>query len=206
MRKSSFDKNHAEFESWIRTYGDLLERIIEAKRIVHNKDEKMEIVEAFVLRCAARWEVLVEQDTLTSLNRDSSKYAATLGLRLKKHPSLAECKAMLYGHRYFEFGNTDGIRGFAKSYLVPKFNPFGAITRQDRKRIDDFLLMRNFLAHHSDFSKRRYYDLMSKTYGYQRIPKPGAFLMATTQSGYRRWISFFLTFLRASESMLAAVT
>ncbi len=72
MNKASFKRCHEEFDSWMLIYGDILKRLVEAKRVVRTKPEKLEIVEAFVLRCTVRWELLVTWDMLTSLNHDST--------------------------------------------------------------------------------------------------------------------------------------
>jgi len=154
MNKANFKPNHEEFVAWMMTYAELMKRLVEAKRVVRNRFEKLEIVEAFVLRCAVRWELLVVTDMLTSLNRDSSKYASTLGLRLRKHLSYDECKAVLYGPRYLDFKSVDDILSFSKKYLIAKLNPFLAIAKPCRTKIDEFLTIRNFLAHYSDYAKR----------------------------------------------------
>jgi hypothetical protein len=90
MRKADFTKNHDEFEWWVLWYGDFLKRVIEAKRVIRTRFEKQELVEAMVLRCAVRWEFLVIEDIITSLNRDSTAYAKALNLRLRRHPSRDE--------------------------------------------------------------------------------------------------------------------
>jgi hypothetical protein len=128
MKKANFDTSHTEFETWIMWYGNFLKRLIEAQRIVRTKVEKLELVEALVLRCAVRWEVLVQEDIITSLNRDSSAYASALGLRLRKHLSRDECKATLVGHRYLDFRSVADIKRFGKNYLSSAHNPFRAIS------------------------------------------------------------------------------
>jgi hypothetical protein len=206
MRKADFATNHIEFISWIRTYGDLLYRLLEAKRVVRTKFEKLEILEAFVLRFAARWEVLFVQDIITSLNRDPSIYAKALSLHLRKHLSVDECKAILYGHRYLDFRGVDDIKSFAKKYLCSSQNPFQAISSTDAKRIDEFLIMRNLLAHYSDLAWRSYDTFMRNRYSYIRVPEPGEFLMGSTRTGEYRWSEYFRAFGKASDDMMRHVT
>ena len=91
MRKSDFRKNHDEFENWIEWYGDFAFTLVNAKRVI---SRKFEVLEALVLRVATRWENLVEQDIVISLNRDSSAFAIALDLRLPRHPSRDECEAV----------------------------------------------------------------------------------------------------------------
>lgn len=205
MRKASFQKNHEEFDAWMLIYGELLKRLVEAKRVIRIKYEKLEIVEAFVLRCAVRWELLITADIITSLNRDSSQYGSALGLRLRKHLSYDECKAMLYGPRYLDFKSVDDIINFSKKYLSLTENPFQSITNVSRKKINEFLTIRNFLTHYSDFAKRSYINLMKNTYKYRRAPEPGAFLIAVNNSGQYRWGEYIINFLQASADMLKTV-
>ena len=206
MRKSDFQKNHDEFEDWIDWYGDFLYRIVEAKRVIRNKYEKIELVEAFVLKCVVAWEILVEEDIITSLNRDSSTYADALDLRLRKHLSKDECRAIIVGHRYIDFKSISNIKSFAKKYLVPSQNPFAAIPTNFGKKIDEFVIMRNVIAHHSDYAWRSYKRLMISKYKYKRVPEPGDFLIATIRAtGEYRWGEYFRTFLDCSEKMKESV-
>ena len=207
MRKANFDTSHTEFENWITWYGNFLKRLIEAQRIVRAKQEKLELVEALVLRCAVRWEVLVQEDILTSLNRDSSAYASALGLRLRKHPSRDDCKAMLFGHRYLDFKTVADIKRFGKNYLSSAYNPFRAISSQCAERIDEFMTMRNVLAHYSDFAWRPYHRFMQSKYNYKRVPEPGEFLARTnTKSHEYRWSEYLTAFLQCSGDMRTAVS
>jgi len=202
MKKSSFLKYHIEFVNWIIWYGDFLKKINDAKRIITNKYQKAETTEAFVLRIAARWENLCIDDIITSLNLDSSVYATTLNLKLRKHLTRDECKAMLYGHRYVDFKSVGDIKNFGKSYLNPSYNPFSGIQKKESDRIDEFYTIRNFLAHYSAFSKRSYNKLMINKYHYKKIPEPGYFLNSITKDGYFRWSDYLVSFQKASDDML----
>ena len=205
MKKADFNTCHIEFLSWIDWYGDFLHRLIESKRVVRTKFEKLELLEAFILRCAVRWEILVREDIITSLNHDSSVYAKVLNLRLRKHLSRDECKAILYGYRYLDFRSVEEVKSFGRKYLVPKFNPFEAIARAEAQKINEFLTMRNLLAHYSDLAWRSYYTFMKNRYRYKRIPQPGDFLIATARSGEYRWSEYFRAFARASDDMMKKV-
>ena len=207
MRKADFDTSHTEFEIWITWYGNFLKRLIEAQRIVRTKVEKLELVEALVLRCAVRWEVLVQEDIITSLNRDSSAYASALGLHLRKHLSRDDCKAMLVGHRYLDFRSVADIKRFGKNYLSSAHNPFRAISSQCAEKTDEFMTMRNVLAHYSDFAWRSYYRFMQSKYNYTRVPEPGEFLTRTNARSHEyRWSEYLRVFLQCSEDMRAAVS
>jgi len=206
MRKADFKKNHLEFERWIIWYGDFLKKLIEAKKVVTSDFEKMELVEALVLRCAVRWEVLIEDDIIASLNHDSSAYANNLGLRLRKHLTRDESEAMIIGHRYMDFKSVADVKKFAKKYLVPKYNPFEHIPSPNAEKIDEFMIFRNFLAHYSGYSKRAYRKMMVKKYSYTRVPEPGAFLIKVNPKTHAyRWSDYLVNFLRCSEKMRLAI-
>lgn len=206
MRKADFSKNHIEFVTWILWYGDFIYRLVEAKRVVRTKYEKLELIEALVLRCAVRWENLVMEDIITSLNRDPSAYASALGLRLRKHLSRDECKAILQGHQYVDFRTVEEVKSFGKKYLTLQHNPFAGITKSDARKINEFLIIRNLLAHYSDYAWRSYNKFMENKYRYQRVPEPGAFLISGMRNGKYRWSEYLLTFIKTSDDMMKVVT
>jgi hypothetical protein len=204
MNKSSFKKNHEAFDTSMNIYRDMLNRFLCTPSIIRTRQEKHEIVEAFVLRCSVRWELLMTWDILTSLNRDSSQYATALGLKLRQHLPYDECKAILYGPRFLDFKGTQDVLSFSRKYLVPALNPFPAIGSYKRK-IDEFLLIRNLLAHQSDVSLRSYRKLLTDVYEYKRVPEPGTFLTAINALGRYTWEGYFAIFLKVSQDMLASV-
>ena len=206
MRKTDFKTNHNEFEKWIVWYGAFMKKLIEAQRVIRSNHEKMELIEALVLRCFVRWEVLVEDDIIVSLNRDPSTYANALGLKLRRHLSRDESEAIVVGHRYLDFKSVDQIKNFAKKYLTGKFNPFQAIPRDVAEKIDQFAIMRNLLSHYSSFAWRSYRKMMAKYHSYKRIPEPGAYLIKTNRkTGEYHWSEYLTNFLRCSELMRKAV-
>jgi hypothetical protein len=205
MRKADFATNHKEFDSWILWYMEMMQRLIDARRIVRTSFEKRELIEALVLRVSARWEMLAIRDIVTSLNRDSSQYAAALGLRLRRHLSHDECRAIFCGHRYVDFRSVGELRAFGKRYLVPRFDPFEAITIGTAAKIDEFITMRNLLAHYSDLGSRSYRGFMVRRYRYSRVPEPGTFLVTSGRDRQPRWATYMMAFIDASADMLQKV-
>ena len=202
MRKVDFYKNHDEFETRIEWYGDFLARILAAKRVIKTKFEKLELVEAFMLKVAVSWEVLVEDDIIASINRDSSAYSSELGLRLRRHLTRDESEAILIGHRFLDFRSVGEVKSFAKRYLVDEYNPFKLIPRNIVSKIDQFIIIRNYLAHYSSSSMRAYNRMIKNCYNLNKIPEPGAFLIATSKrTGNYRWSDFLVAFLECSLRM-----
>ncbi len=205
MNKSSFFRYHKEFLTWVIWYGDFLKKINDAKKIIPTNYQKAETTEAFVLRIAARWENLCVEDVITSLNLDSNVYAKALNLRLRKHLTRDECKAILYGHRYIDFKSVGDLKKFGKNYLNPIYDPFSGIQKKESEKIDEFFTIRNFLAHYSEFSKRSYRKMMIEKYKYLKVPEPGYFLNSITRDGYFRWSDYLVSFQNASADMMKII-
>ena len=106
------------------------------------------------------------------------------------------------GHRYVDFRSVSDIKKFAKNYLSPAHNPFKAISAECTQKIDEFMTMRNVLAHYSDLAWRSYRHFMRDKYKYKRVPEPGEFLVrSNTSSGEYRWSEYLRAFLQCSIDM-----
>ena len=131
------------------------------------------------VRIGARWEDLVQTDLINCLNRDTSAYAAELGLSLRKHMTRDECQALLFGTGYLDFRSVRELKNFAKRHL----------------------------AHYSPYAERTYYRLLRRQYHFRRMRAPAEFLLATDyRTGNMRIIDFIKAFLRAEEAMWKAVS
>lgn len=207
MRKSSFEKNHQEFENRINRYFEFTFRlVVDPKRAIRAGSLKQELLEALLLRVVTRWERLVENDIITSLNRDSSQYGHALDLQLPKHPRRDECEAILLGTKYLDFKSAGNVKSFGRQYLVRRYNPFEALTPDLIEKIDEILVIRNLLAHDSSRAWRSYRSTMRKRHRFKRIPNPGKYLMTRNpRTGDERWAEAYLTLQKASERMLKSV-
>jgi hypothetical protein len=206
MRKCDFWVNHRSFDEWIVWYGDMIKRILQARRVIRTSFEKRELIEAIVLRCCARWELLVTRDIITSLNRDCSFLAGALGLKLRRHLSRDECEAIVSGTRYLDFRSVAEVQAFGKRYLNPHLDPFAAVTRSGARRLDEFFLFRNLLAHYSSAGWRSYRKLMKDRFTRVKVVEPGTFLSEITPEGHYRWADYLLSFLKTSGAMMRRVS
>lgn len=166
MGKQSLKAEFDKFFVLINEYTDLLLKIFEAKEVVIPPEKKKEIYtevltsekkhihEAFVLKIYVAWEVLVENLFIECLSRDPSQYAKYKDIRLRKSLSRDVCRCLISGLGYFDFKDTGDLKGKAKRVLVPKYNPFKMIPSDEGKKIDEFCVIRNYLAHYSDSSRQ----------------------------------------------------
>lgn len=202
MRKTDFRNNHQKFDDWIWSFNDFIGDLVTDRRGGFSKSEKRELIEASVHRVCARWDNLVELDVVTSLNRDSTRYAKELDLRLRKHLTRDECQAVLFGHRYLDFRSVGDIKTFGKKHLIPTNNPFAAISPKIGETIDDFFVIRNLLSHYSRYAQRRYERRLRKKHTFKRLPQPGDYLLAVDRSTkMMRWTGYLEAFMDASEVM-----
>ncbi len=132
MRKTSFRRILNTFEIRLTFYADLADRVFKARRMIRYKQEKYELLEAFVLRLVTLWDVFVEELLVGSLNRDGSKYAAHTGLRVRKHLSFDECYALLTGLGYLDIRSVGEAQRIGNQILVE--SPFNVIQEEPRAR------------------------------------------------------------------------
>lgn len=200
MRKADLAKNHDWFEEDLRWYIDFLSRTIGAQRVIRTKADKVELVEALMLRICALWEAFVEAELIDCLNLDCTKFSEYLKLDLPKHMSRTMCEAVLLGDRYLDFRNVGETKNFAKKALCDDNNPFHLLANSTAKKIDELYVMRNYLSHYSSKSKRALRQMYKSSHNLNKFREPGNFLLAWDKGGFRL-VPYIQAFLDASEQM-----
>lgn len=219
MPQSSLKKQFDGFFIRINEYTDLLLKIFEAKEVIIPPEKRKEILteilasekkqihEAFVLKIYVAWEVLVENLFVECLSRDPSKYAAYKAIKLPQRLTRDVCRGLISGLGYFDFRNTADLKGKANNILVPRLNPFAEIPRDAGNKIDEFCVIRNYLAHYSDASKRSLGRMYRNGYG-MKFRQPGDFLfdmVEFVELGKRakqtRFANYTDAFIKAADKM-----
>ncbi len=177
MRKSSLKKT---FEDYYWNMGidiDFLMKIAAAQQVVKSTDEKRRVFEAFVFSICTNWDTLVESLLIDCFNKDTSRYSNYTGFKIPKHLTRETCKAIVLGLSYFDFKSIEHLQKSAACILVPQYNPFKIIPKDNVRMINEFYTIRNYLAHYSDASRRALKKIYTR-YGYKTFRKPGEFLLA----------------------------
>ncbi len=201
MRKASIRKNHEVFEQSLTVIDQLAAQVVDGQ-IGTAVDQRDVLAEGIVLVVAGHWEAVVDDDFVDALNRDTTAYARNAGLELPKNLSRDICFGLLVGDRYLDFRNTGEIVGRAKRILVTANNPFDHLTSTVRKSIDQFYILRNYVAHRSERAYRAYRSLLQNDYHYERIVRPGVFLRGEGDSlGMPRVRLFLQRFREASVAI-----
>jgi hypothetical protein len=206
MKKASTKVTLRNFVEDLHWYIRFLNKIVGAKKVVARPQEKMEVLEAFVFKVAAVWEVLVSDLLIDCLNKDTSRYAEYMGMSLRKDLPRNVCAAMLTGLNYLDFKSVGDIRATARKVLVPAHDPFRAISKAAARRIDEFFTIRNYLAHYSDYGERRLMNAYRHNHGLTRFVRPGHFLYAYNRAKTQiRFGDYIDAFLQAADDMSKAL-
>lgn len=180
-----------EFDHFIANmnqHTDLLVKIMKAKGIVLSPDEergisprfllaeKKQIHEAFVLKICATWEILAEDVFVECLLHDTSKYKEQTGITLPRKKLTRDiCKGLVSGLGYFSFRDAGDLKGKAKKFLAECCNPFKKIPPDATTKINEFYLIRNYIAHRSSAAEQSLKRMYKRTYK-MRFRPPGNFL------------------------------
>jgi len=196
MKKASVEKTFSQYIYWLVWYTEFLNKVYSAEHIVKTKEEKEEVVEAFLLRVHSLWEGFTEDLLIDCLNRDASMYAKYTGLKLPKHMTRPQCTALLLGLGYFDTRSVAELRRLAKNILVAKNNPFKAIPSDAAATIDDFSKIRNYAAHESLAAERTLMTMYKTRHNMKTFRYPGNFLLAwdkrTNQTRFGNYVDAFL--------------
>lgn len=213
MLKSSLKSEFDDFFICINEYTDLLFKIFEAKEVIIPPEKRREILteillsekkhihEAFVLKIYVAWEVLVENLLIECLSRDPSKYAEYKGIRLAKRLTKDVCRCLISGLGYFDFKDTGDLKGKANNILIPKSNPFAKIPRDAGNKIDEFCVIRNYLAHYSESSRQSLIRMYKNKYSLT-FREPGDFFFEfDKQNKQIRFANYTNAFMKAADEM-----
>ena len=220
MQTSSLKAEFDNFLTSMTQYTDFLNKIIKTTKVIippHEKKEiliellqteKKQIHEAFVLKICATWEILAENVFVECLLLNTSKYKERQGITLPRRKLTKDiCKGLISGLRYFDCGNMSRLKGKANQFLVDHHNPFKEVPSDVTTKINEFYLIRNYIAHRSDAAKQSLKRMYKKSYK-MRFRLPGNFLFDTvgfTEAGEKgkeiRFANYSEAFEKAADEM-----
>ncbi len=202
MTEASLRPTFDDFDESLSTYVYLNSKIASGQRVIQHPWQKRELLEALVLRLVTLWEVFVEDVLVGCLSWDSSRYAQFHGVVLRKDLSADECRTMLTGGGYLDFRDVGHVQGVAQQILV--VNPFTAIPEASSRKIDELIVMRNYICHYSGRAERALAEVYRNTYHMQRFREPGNFLWGDIRRGGPMRIGAYLDALQDAASAMRA--
>jgi hypothetical protein len=202
MRETSLRRTFDDFDESLSTYVYLNSKIPSGQRVIQHPWQKRELLEALVLRLVTLWEVFVEDVLVGCLSSDSSRYAQFHGVVLREDLSADECRTMLTGGGYLDFQDVGHVQRVAQQILF--VNPFAAIPEASSRKIDELIIMRNYICRYSGRAERALAEVYRNTYHMQRFREPGNFLWGDIRRGGPMRIGAYLDALRDAASAMRA--
>lgn len=208
MKKASLQDRLRKLRDWIDSYEGIYDSLLNCPIDYLSKEQKIELVEAIAIRLCTIWNFSVEDLLIDCLNWDATQYKLTKHAKgLPKHLSRIECELLLTGTGYFDIKSIRELKKKGRDYLVEAYNPFRAISNKDAKKIDELIVMRNFLAHYSSHSRHKLHkDVYKNSYRQTNFKHPGPFLLAKERTSRRtRMHTYFSAVRSAAHSMADAL-
>ena len=154
----------------------LFSKVILLEGKLYSKYEVSEIIEAFTIKSICDWEWYIEKMICELLKNDTSKLSENLDLELPNKISTDECIVYLNGLNYFDVKNASNLKSISKKILQEDSNPFLKILNEAKNKIDEFYIIRNYVAHKSKKAKKSLLNLYKK-YEILNFKEPGEFLL-----------------------------
>ncbi|MDP9078459.1 MAG: hypothetical protein M3O71_13585 [Bacteroidota bacterium] len=167
----------------------LFAKILSLRGKVFSDYEVSEVVEAFTIKTICDWEWYAEQMICECLQNDTTQLSRELDLSLPNSISLDECLGYLSGLGYFDLKSASNLKTVAKKVLIKERNPFENISAEARNMIDDFYVLRNYVAHRSKKSKKSLIKTYAK-YNQSQFQDVGEFLLSKNENGKSKTIRF----------------
>ncbi|MCZ6702107.1 MAG: hypothetical protein O6940_03600 [Ignavibacteria bacterium] len=139
-------------------------------------DEKEIILEGLLLRACALWEKFLGIEIVYLISFDPRKLLQQIELPANTSLTVNLIKAILFSNRFLDFNDIDKTKHYFKTYLVREFNPLNNVSSNFFHRIRFTYRLRNYLAHYSDYSKRKLKEELVNKYNYTLFVEPGKFL------------------------------
>ncbi|WP_333810111.1 hypothetical protein [Flavobacterium sp.] len=155
----------------------LFSKVILLEDKLYSKYEISEIIEAFTIKSICDWEWYIERMLCETLKNDTTKLSETLDLVLPKKISTDECFVYLNGLNYFDLKNASNLKDISKKILVDDYNPYLKISNEAKNKIDEFYIIRNYVAHKSKKSKKSLMNIYKK-YDILEFRDAGEFLLS----------------------------
>lgn len=152
---------------------------LESKFSREKDPEKTWLYQMLAVSLTAVWDYYTENLFYAYVNKNSKVFSDAIGQPRPVRLSLSLCEALFTTpDRYLNFRNVGEFIGFGTRYCFGKKdqNPFAEIKDSDKKRIDQLLLIRNYIVHASRKAETSYRQIMMQDLGYNRVPGPGKFL------------------------------
>ncbi|MBU4444303.1 hypothetical protein KJ656_04365, partial [bacterium] len=130
-------------------------RLIERNSTSFSVKEKTIIIEGLLLRACAYWERFLEAEVIFLIELDQSKLREYLELPSSQKLNRQLIKAILFSDSYRSFQDIEKSKRFFRSFIANNYNLFDKLTNEQIKKNQMAYKLRNYLAHYSEFAKKK---------------------------------------------------
>ncbi len=205
MNKRSILKKHNLFEKNIEEIIKYGLRLMERSSTFFNVKEKTIIIEGLLLRACAYWERFVEEEVIFLIELKQSKLREYLELPYSQKLNCQLIKAILFSDSYRSFQDIEKSKGFFRRFIANNYNLFDKLANEQIRKNQMAYKLRNYLAHYSEFAKKKLQQEYERTYHYSLFMKPGRFLMKENGKHFESLIHNFILMSATMKGELACV-
>lgn len=209
MLVKEIKKNHKILEDNLEEiikYGiDIIDSKKNSKYNALNKTEKKIIIEGLLLRACAIWEKFLEAEVVLLTEMDKSKLLEEFELPKDTFLTQKVIKSMLFSNFYRNFHDIERAKGFFNTFIVKQWNLFDTIAKEQVEKINMVYKLRNYLAHYSDFAKRKLKVEYEVKYQYSKFMEPGIFLIKSKGKYFENLIHNFILVSAKMKSKIQSI-
>ena len=204
MNKKIILRNHKNLEENLERIIKYGLEIIKPSRtspyIDIDKDERAIIIEGLFLRACAVWEKFLETEVVLLAYMDTTRLLDEFQLPMQTGLSQKVIKSMIFSNLFRDFNDIERSKGLFRAFIVDDYNLFESLTTDQLKKIGIVYKLRNYIAHYSEFAKKKLLQEYAKTYKISKFKEPGSFLIKNSGMYYEKLIH---NFCLASSKMKA---
>jgi hypothetical protein len=157
-----------------------------------NKREVQFIIEGLLLRACAIWEKFIETEVIYLVDLDKSKILDEFDLPVHTNLNKKLIKTILFSDLYRDFHDIDKSKSFFKTYIADHNNLFKLLNNDQINKIKMIYKSRNYLAHYSEFARKKLLKEYNKSYGYMKFMEPGIFLIKSKGKHFENLLHNFV--------------
>lgn len=178
--RKEFILNHKNLEinieDLIKNGLEIISDNFQIKNQNHKKLKEL-LLESFLLRSCAYWENFLEKEIilLVKLNPDTFKNYFNIQQNVSLNENLI--RAIIIGDRYRDWHDIQSLKSYFQKIVNPNINPFGEISNEQFATVNFTYILRNYLSHYSDYSRKKLFVIYKLNYNYKKFIEPGSFLL-----------------------------
>jgi hypothetical protein len=177
--KKEITLNHKKLEASIdELIRNGLEVVLDNYEINNQKHKNLKelLLESFLLRSCAYWENFLEKEIILLIKLSPDTFRNYFDLPSNVSLNYNLIRAILIGDKYRDWHDIQALKSFFNKIIDSKINPFKELTKEQLDSLNFTYILRNYLSHYSDYSKKKLLIIYKAYHSYKKFVEPGSFL------------------------------